>query len=527
MCGLGDVDGDGFDDFIAGCPDDGPAPGAYVGSVRVCSGKNGAVLLDLDGAALGDRFGWAVGNAGDADGDGHGDFLVGAALNDDSGPEAGSAYLYSGAGGALRFAWRGDSANDLFGYAVAGAGDVDGDGTSDVIIGAPLDGKGGTNAGSAYVYSGKDGTLIHTLTGPAPHAIFGSAAAHVGDLDHDGHADFVIGAYQDSSAGPLLGSVTVFSGRTATPLFILHGSWIGGGFGFSVSGAGDVNGDGTLDFVIGAPDESVTAFRSGSAYVYSGADAILLYSFYGTDPDDFLGRAVSGVGDANADGYADIVVGAYNEPDHTVIGAAHVYSGRDGTLLFKVFGDYVGSAFGIAVSGGGDMNGDGFDDIVVGSPQAQVGAFFDGAAYVYSPCPLPPFEYCTAKLNSESCLPRIDWAGSTALSGTDAFEVRGWNLIGHQDAFLLLGARAQSTPWHGGTLCVGAPVLRLRASDAAGHPGRPCSGKARFSLPAGRLADLGLGAGSTFYLQVVARDPGFAPPDDFIATPGLRVTLCP
>ncbi|MCK6446852.1 MAG: VCBS repeat-containing protein [Planctomycetes bacterium] len=523
---LGDVDGDGLDDFLAGCPND-QHFGPQTGSVRTCSGRTGGLLYVVNGWASGDIFGDAIANIGDLDGDGRAEFVVGAIGSDLGASEGGSAFVFSGADGALRYVWSGDSPDDRFGADVSSGGDVDCDGVADVVVGAPRDATAGFFSGTVYVFSGKDGALIHALHGPAPGAAMGASVAILGDVNSDGHADILAGAVGDSTFGPSTGAAIVYSGASGAVLYSVHGQWGYANYARYVASTGDVNGDAVPDFVVGAPDESVTAFRSGSAYVYSGADGTLLYSFYGTDPDDFLGREVSGAGDANADGYADILVGAYNEPDHTIIGAAHVYSGRDGTLLFKVFGEYVGSAFGIAVSGGGDMNGDGFDDIVVGSPQAQVGAFFDGAAYVYSPSPLPPLEYCTAKLNSQGCLPRIDWAGSTSLSGADTLEVRGWNLIGHADAFLLLGARAQATPWHGATLCVDTPVLRLRASDVAGHPGRPCSGKARFPLPAQRLADLGLGAGSTFYVQVVARDPGFAPPDDFIATPGLRVTLCP
>jgi hypothetical protein len=135
--------------------------------------------------------------------------------------------------------------------------------------------------------------------------------------------------------------------------------------------------------------------------------------------------------------------------------------------------------------------------------------------------------YCTAKPNSQGCLPEVTWNGSATLTGADDFLVTALDLIAGQDAFLLLGARPQATPWHAGTLCVDAPVLRLRTKTTAGHSDRPCSGKVHVPLSHQFLTDLGLSAGSTFYTQVVARDPGFAPPDGFISTAGLRVTLCP
>ncbi|MCE9634755.1 MAG: hypothetical protein K8T90_03530 [Planctomycetes bacterium] len=524
---LGDLDGDGLDDFVVGCPGDGPFTGAHQGRARVCSGKTGVTLFDWRGAAVDDLFGYSVANAGDTDGDGIDEIVVGAPGSDAVASLAGTAYLFSGKDGTLRRSWSGDSKDDLFGWSVAGGGDVDGDGLADVVVGAWRDDKAGTDSGSVYVFSGATGQVIHLLTGTSNSEWFGIAVAGAEDVDGDDRADILIGAFNDSSSLPSAGSALLVSGATGTTLSSFHGTWPGGNLGFSVAGAGDLNADGVPDLIVGAPYESVTAFRSGSAYVYSGADKSLLYEFHGTAPDDYLGEAVSAAGDVNGDGFDDVVVGARLEPDHTGLGAAHVYSGRDGSLLVETFGDVTLSSFGVAVSGGGDMNGDGFDDIVVGSPQASTTAFFEGAAYVYSPCPLPPMVYCTAKQTSQGCLPLITWSGTTALSGADDFELQVWNLIPKQSAFLLLGAAPVATPWHGGTLCVGSPVKRLHAGKTRGNPGLPCAGTLEFAMPQTLFSSLGLVPGSAAYVQLVSRDPGLAPPDALISTAGLRLTICP
>ncbi|MCE9595558.1 MAG: integrin alpha [Planctomycetes bacterium] len=518
-----------MDDFIMGCPGDDLPSGAITGHARVCSGADGSTIYDVRSPKTSGNFGMSVANAGDTNGDGVEDFIVGAPGEATVALGAGAAHLFSGKDGSVLFSWFGDTKNDEYGVSVGGGGDIDGDGFCDLIVGSHFDDKTGLNTGSVYVYSGLDGKQLYLLTGGTPSDLFGHAVANAGDVDHDGRADILIGVpYADAPSLPNTGKALVVSGATGAVLATYTGTWPGGRLGFSVASAGDTNADGVLDVIVGAPDESVTAFRSGSAYAYSGADGTILGSFHGVGIDDFLGCAVSAAGDANMDGYADVVAGAYVEGDFHKSGAAHVYSGRDGSLLFKVFGDVgFSSVFGITVSGGGDMNGDGFDDIVVGAPDAQVGAFFDGAAYVYSPCPLPPMSYCTAKVNSQGCAPVMQWSGTTSLADPDVLELHVANLIAGQPAFLILGAAAGFTPWQGNTLCVTSITKRISVGTTRGNPSLPCSGSLKIALADAGWSSLGLGAGATTYLQVIARDPGLPPPDRLASTSGLRLILCP
>ncbi|MBC8330242.1 MAG: FG-GAP repeat protein [Planctomycetes bacterium] len=155
VSGAGDVDGDGFDDLIVGAHGADPGGLSAAGSAYVYSGATGSLIWQFDGQASFDALGWSVSGAGDVDGDGFDDLIVGAHGADPGGlSAAGSAYVYSGATGSLIWQFDGQASGDNLGWPVSGAGDVDGDGFADVIVGAHWASPGGlTNAGSAYVYS--------------------------------------------------------------------------------------------------------------------------------------------------------------------------------------------------------------------------------------------------------------------------------------------------------------------------------------------------------------------------------------
>jgi hypothetical protein len=528
VSGLGDINADGYDDWVAGWSNDDTTGGGGAGKAVVYSGRDGSMLHAVSGSNAWDGVGHSVSRAGDMDQDGYADFLVGAGGDDTPmGTNSGSSAAYSGRTGTLIHNWTGDSANDYFGFAVAGAGDVDGDGYPDVIVGAHFDDKGGLDSGSAFVLSGRDGGLLYTFSGDSPGDFFGSAVAIAGDVDADGHADLIVGAYRDAG----FGTARVFSGRDGTEIYLLLGGPTAGYFGWSVAGAGDVNADSFDDVIVGAPVDSTVAPDAGAAYIFSGRDGALLYAVYGDGTDDVLGWSVSSAGDVDRDGTPDIVVGGYSDElnSHQLSsGAARVYSGRNGTQLIAVAGESPGGDFGYSVSGAGDVNADGFADIVVGDPSANSSGFNPGAAFVYSPCPLPPIVYCTAKQNSQGCLPTVGTVGSASVTGAAHFVLTARNLINQQDSTLLLSLLAAQVPFHGGTLCVGRPAYRARPRSTAGSSsGADCSGTREFKFSQDLLERLGLRAGDTTYAQFLYRDPGFAAPDDLGLTDAVRVTWCP
>jgi hypothetical protein len=316
VAGAGDVNGDGYPDLVVGAyGDDNTGDGA--GSARVFSGANGAVLYTFDGQAAGDGFGFAVSGAGDVNGDGRADILVGAFQNDSTGNNAGAAYIYSGANGSLLYTFNGDSAGDNFGWAVSNIGDVNGDDHDDVAVGAPYDDDNGSLSGSMRVFSGSDGSILYTLIGDQAGDLLGSSIGKIGDVDGDGHPDIIAGAYLADPNGSAAGMARVFSGANGNSLYTFIGDKSGNYFGVSVSGAGDVNHDGRADVIVGSGN------GSGKARVFSGMDGSVLYSFMG---DAFLGAAVCDAGDLNGDGYADMAVSS------TTSRAVYLFNGQGAWL---------------------------------------------------------------------------------------------------------------------------------------------------------------------------------------------------
>jgi hypothetical protein len=333
------------------------------------------------GDAAGDQLGWVVAGAGDVDGDGYADVIAGEYRHNSI---TGRARVYSGTSGSSLMTFDGIASGDSFGYSVAGPGDVDGDGTPDVAVGAWL--GGGSNSGYVRVFSGLNGAPLYTINGQA-YNFLGAAHDRVSDIDGDGIGDLLIGANGGTSNG---GFVLVASGASGSTIRTLRGTGNTTEFGQVVAHAGDVDGDGIEDMIVGDPLYSGNAIDGGAAWVFSGADGSVLYMLFGTDCQE-LGTSVGTAGDVNADGYSDLIVGApYDSTLSPDNGLAVVYSGKDGTVLYSILGDLVpygtlGWQLGYAVSSAGDQNSDGYADFLVGAPNYwDVGSLFGGAAFLYS-----------------------------------------------------------------------------------------------------------------------------------------------
>ncbi len=335
-------------------------------------------------------FGYSVSDAGDVNGDGYADVVIGAYREDGGAYEAGRAYVFSGATGAVIYTLESSTpeSEGCFGYSVSGAGDLNNDGFTDVGVGAYRESGGAPAAGVVHLFSGANGEPLHTLLSPNPtsYGYFGYSISDAGDVDADGSPDLVVGAYYESGGA---GRAYVFSGATGAVLYTLESSNPEslGYFGRSVAGAGDVDGDGRPDVIVGATNEDGGATNAGRAYVFSGATGEVLHTLESPSPALLFGRSVSGAGDADADGHSDLVVGAYYE-DGGALGAgkAHVFSGATGELLYTLPSpnpEYWGR-FGVSVSDAGDLDNDGCVDVVVGAYREDGGEEDAGRAYVFS-----------------------------------------------------------------------------------------------------------------------------------------------
>ncbi|MBK7253013.1 MAG: FG-GAP repeat protein [Ignavibacteria bacterium] len=397
----GDVNGDGYSDLIIGAPFN-DAGGLNAGRAYIYFGGsiiNSGVDVILTGLAASDRFGFYVSTAGDVNGDGYSDVIVGAPFNNAGGTDAGRAYIYFGGSAMNNVAdliMTGEAAGDQFGSSVSSAGDVNGDGYSDVIVGAILNDAGGTGAGRAYIYFG--GSSMNNvadliMTGEAGSDQFGVSVSSAGDVNGDGYSDVIVGANGNDAGGSNAGRAYIYFGGSAmnnVADVIMTGAAAGDQFGISVSSAGDVNGDGYSDVIVGAYGNDAVGTDAGRAYVYFGgssmnsvADLIMT----GAAAFDLFGISVSSAGDMNGDGYSDVIVGANgNDAGGSDAGRAYVYFGgssMNNVADLIMTGAAAIDQFGIPVSSAGDMNGDGYSDVIVGAFLNNAGGADAGRAYIY------------------------------------------------------------------------------------------------------------------------------------------------
>ena len=488
----GDVNGDGFDDFIVGAYGDADG-GDSAGSTYVIFGGTssfgtevgGRRVLDLtnlsasegfviQGDAADDDSGKSASAAGDVNGDGFDDLLIGAQGGSDGGGVAGEAYIVFGGAGsfgvdvggrqvldlstlsaAQGFIVQGDEAGDRAGFAVAAAGDMNGDGVADFILTAPSGNGDGPFTGEAYVIFGGTGSFgtdvggrqvidLTTLSAAQGFIVQGDesfdqagwSASSAGDINGDGFDDVVVGAPYAGSAGEayvIFGGAGSFgtdvggrqvidvTGLTASQGFVVQGETLNDGAGVGVSSAGDVNGDGFDDLIVGARGGDDGGFTAGEAYVIFGGasgfgtdvggrqvldltdlDAAKGFIVQGDAAYDYAGLVVSSAGDINGDGIDDLIVGAnLGDDGGNAAGEAYVVFGSTGgfgvdvggrqvvdlTALaadegFIVQGAAAGDNVGQGIAAAGDINGDGFDDLIVGAAYNDDGGTDAGAAYV-------------------------------------------------------------------------------------------------------------------------------------------------
>lgn len=389
------------------------------------------VIHSFDGEAAGDEFGWVARKIGDLDKDGVIDFASTAPGHKN---HAGKIYIYSGKSGTLLFSQEGKSPGERFGGSIASAGDVNADGTPDCIVGAPQ-----KATGLARILSGVDGKVLHEINGGSTGAKFGQSVASIGDLNADGHSDFVITAMEDGAAVKGKGECTAFSGKDGARIFTLSGEASGDQFGsgagtffddkqkllavgamkagpgkrgcvylyriedkepkllhkfeaeptgqnlgqFFLCFPGDVDGDGTPDLFCTDFNDSSGAPGAGRVYVYSSVSGKRLLDLKGSRPGEGLGTSVSDAGDVNGDGVGDLVIGAWQNSERARSGGKiYLYSGKEGALLRTWTCKQAGDTLGFDAQGIGDVDGDGLIDFLVTSAWSNIKGAKTGRVFI-------------------------------------------------------------------------------------------------------------------------------------------------
>ncbi len=355
-------------------------------------------------------FGYVVAAAGDVNGDGFDDVVVGAPMFDNGHVNEGAVFVFHGSATGLSptHDWTAESnqANAQFGSSVATAGDVNDDGYADVIVGAHSYDNPESNEGSAFIYhgfaTGLSATPNRTLDSPSDQAegSFGYSVATAGDVNNDGYADVIVGARSYDNPESNEGSAFIYhgsaTGLSATPNRTLDSpsDQAEGSFGYSVATAGDVNNDGYADVIVGAPNLDNPEANEGTVFIFHGSNTGI-----GSTPNRTLdspsdqagcafGYSVASAGDVNGDGYADVVVGAptcdNGESDEGVIFIYHgSNTGLGTTPNLAIDSDQASALFGWSVATAGDINGDGHADVIVGAPNFNHGQNLEGMAFLF------------------------------------------------------------------------------------------------------------------------------------------------
>ena len=407
-----------------------PTPDQYIDTFDQLNGTNGFTII---GETEGDRAGSTVSSAGDLNGDGLADIIIGATHNDANGAESGAAYVVFGtptgtatidlgsvALGTGGFKISGANAGDQVGKQIAAPGDINGDGIDDIVVGVTYDDTGGSNAGATYVIFGTSAGLtnielaeIANGTGgfkitAESESDFAGTVSSAGDFNGDGLADLLIGASGNDEGGQGAGAAYIVFGSNSLGTNISLSSVAGGTGGFKIAGetagdsatishaaTGDFNNDGLADILVGASANDSGGANAGAGYVVFGTTTapsnVFLsdvaqgtggYKITGENSGDFAGAPITNAGDVNGDGIDDIIVGANgNDAGGFYAGAAYVVFGSadnassinltdvaDGTGGFSIIGEAFLDLAGSSVSAGGDMNGDGFADLLVSAP---------------------------------------------------------------------------------------------------------------------------------------------------------------
>ena len=557
-----DQNADGIQDLLVGLPGYNAERGAIecLSGASLASGVSTQVLWTVAPSANpGDLFGFSIAIVGDATGDGISDYLVGQPGYDLVGNNnVGVIRLVSGSTShtVVSLIVGGVSSVDFgpgsfFGSAIAACGDVNGDGISEVVIGAPgqptcymrvLNGSSLSSGGSSLAGS------LTSWVGAGGNAGLGTAIVSGFDLDGDGFQEFAYSSPGfDGPSGVDQGAIDIREASPGFPSVTYYLSTIPGErLGQALDAAHDYDGDGVVDIVAGAPNSLDASGRQGGrVVVLSGARLAAgtpPYEVYTLMPgvvsqvgqltfDTRFGTAVCASNDLNNDGVGEILVGS---PDYftgfggTPRGVVTIFSGASGahwTHVFGISGDLLGGSITGAFE---DLDGDGFEEFVVAGPLSDAGGTDSGVLKCYRLFPVVQVAYCTGKINSLGCTPWMWASGTVSASSSSPFVVNASNFISQKTGLLFYSHQPASAPFQGGFKCTGNPTVRTALQNSGGSAsGADCTGTYSYDFNA-RIqsgVDPTLVAGAEVFAQYWARDP--ASPSSTSLSNALRLLINP
>jgi hypothetical protein len=558
VAGMGDLNGDGVLDLAAVSDAWGSTNYAnyYRGRVTVFSGATRTVLRHHDGTTSsvndclcfgcicqqGELLGRSIDGLGDLNADGRSDYAIGAAYGDSSGNNnTGRVIVYSGGSGAVIRTHHGAGSGDAFGYSLAAAGDLDGDGAADYVIGAPnFDPSGLVNAGAVYAYSGAAGVLLWRTdgyrgqVGSIPNGDqFGYSVDALGDVTADGKSEIVVGAPNGTfpSTGTVsainVGAWFVLDGATGVVLYSGYSTTTGDRLGEAVSGlSGDIDGD-------SVPDFAAWRNRSGGQRVsiLSGLGGVAVGQILAPQQGSNFGLSITGFGDGDGDGQLDVAIGAplFDGPTGADSGAVYVYTygGAGMVQIAQLNGVHAGDRFGASVDGlapgldeSYDWNGDGRDDVLIGAPHDSSNF---GLASIYPIVCKDPESYCVTTPNSVGPGASMGFSGMPSVANTN-FAVTVSNAPANKSGLFFYGQQQVQIPICGAMRCVGGsflarlPVVVTTGAGTASHT-------LAFANPPFAAAQIL--PHSRWNFQFWYRDPQGPTPCGTNYSDALDVTFCP